>query len=135
MIQVPASLLSTPVIAETIPRINTTSVSSPHCSIASRTRSKTSSVPVVSTLSPIASRTRLKYQALFSYQILTHDIHHAIRRFYEFSATLAHNSLPEIANAILDVDSGKMLEYRQLIHHKNLKIRDTWTTSAADEFR
>ena len=45
-----------------------------------------------------------------------------------------HNSPTSIANAVLDADSGDMLECRQLLHHRNPKIQEMWTTSAADEF-
>ena len=40
--------------------------------------------------------------------------------------------LPELANAVLDVETGKMLEYRHLRQHP--KYKDKWNTSAANEF-
>ena len=36
--------------------------------------------------------------------------------------------------AVMDQDTGKMLNYRQLRRHPNKEIRKAWTTSAANEF-
>ena len=35
---------------------------------------------------------------------------------------------------MFEEETGKMLEYRQLMRHPNPKIKQTWTRSAADEF-
>lgn len=43
-----------------------------------------------------------------------------------------HEQLNLLANAVYDSESGKMLNYRQLLTHPNYK--DVWTTSSADEF-
>ena len=43
-----------------------------------------------------------------------------------------HEYLNGLANAIFDEQSGKMLNYRQLLTHPNHK--DIWTKSSADEF-
>ena len=71
---------------------------------------------------------------MFSHHIPSNTIHNAIQNFNKCFVPPANTSPPEFANAVLDVESGKMLEYHQLIHHDNTKIHETWTTSAADEF-
>ena len=42
------------------------------------------------------------------------------------------DKLRVVANAVLDVDSGKMLEYRQLLKHPTMK--NDWAHSSANEF-
>ena len=37
--------------------------------------------------------------------------------------TVFQDSPQMIANAILDADSGRILEFRQLIHHKNTNFK------------
>ena len=96
--------------------------SSPH-SIATRTQSKSSSAPVDSSSAPIVSRTRSKHQALYTHSVPTDETCKKIERFLKFSTIPAHNSPTDIAKAVLDIDSGNILEYRQLIHHQNPKIQ------------
>ena len=38
------------------------------------------------------------------------------------------------ANAVTDPDTGKQLEYRQLISHPNRHLRQTWQQSSSNEF-
>ena len=38
------------------------------------------------------------------------------------------------ALAVMDINSGKMLKHRQLIHNDNPIISETWSTSSANEF-
>ena len=38
-----------------------------------------------------------------------------------------------IENAVLDQETGQMMECRHLIKHENPKIRTTWKTSVANE--
>ena len=42
--------------------------------------------------------------------------------------------LIQSANAVTDPDTGKQLEYRQLITHPNAHLRRTWQLSSANEF-
>jgi hypothetical protein len=45
--------------------------------------------------------------------------------------TTQNNAKQFVVHAVLDEESGKILEYRQLIKHP--KYADTWTTSYANE--
>ena len=38
------------------------------------------------------------------------------------------------ANAVMDPDTGKPLEYKQLINHPNQHLRQTWQQSSSNEF-
>ena len=42
--------------------------------------------------------------------------------------------LIQSANAVTDPDTGKQLEYKQLINHPNCHLRKTWQHSSANEF-
>ena len=42
------------------------------------------------------------------------------------------NSVIQMVNAVLDTETGKMLEYRKLIRHP--KYKEEWSTSCANEF-
>ena len=39
-----------------------------------------------------------------------------------------------LANALLDFETGNMIEYLHLMEHSNPNIKKIWTTSAAAEF-
>jgi len=39
-----------------------------------------------------------------------------------------------LSNAVLDAETGTMMEHRHLLKHKDPSVQKIWTTSAADEF-
>ena len=41
---------------------------------------------------------------------------------------------PEFAYAVFDEESGKMMEMRELIRHKNPRIRERWLKAVSNEF-
>ena len=40
-----------------------------------------------------------------------------------------------LANTVTDPNTGKQLEYKQLINHPDSKVHQTWQRSSANEFR
>ena len=103
--------------------------------VATRTRSKTQKHSTPQLLpNTIASRTRSKFKACSSTELLTSNVLQQINSAFQLSSITTENTPQMIANAVLDADSGKMLEYRQLMHHKTPKFQKIWTTSAANEF-
>ena len=43
--------------------------------------------------------------------------------------------LIQSANSVTDPNTGKQLEYKQLINHPDRKLRQMWQHSSANEFR
>ena len=105
-----------------VSQLPSTAIASKHCSV--------SQLPS----NPIASRTRSKFKAYSATELSVSTILHQIKSTLQFSSLPTENTPPMIANAVLDSDSGEMLEHRQLLHHKDSKAQKIWTRSAADEF-
>ena len=78
--------------------------------------------------SSIAGRTRSKLAMIAKNVNLRKALKTVLADF-----TIERTNQTAIANAVLDQETGQMMEYRHLIAHKNPKIKSMWSKSVVNE--